>query len=133
MPLYGLALHMAATIAGAGTPPDWTGFTSTGQIAAQLLGPFMALGIVFSTNKVIAALIGGASGSGLGSSVMGGVMAGAGIAAAMIPGGGMIRATAGAAGAVISTAGSTGSSGGANSAVGQTNSPQAKSSQQNTP
>ena len=135
MPLYGLALHMAATIAGAGTPPDWTGFTSTGQIAAQLLGPFMALGIVFSTNKVISALVGGAAGSGLGSSVMGGVMAGAGMAAAMIPGGGMMRATAGAAGAVIGTAGSGSGGGGTNSGGGgsRSNSPQANSSQQTNP
>jgi hypothetical protein len=127
MPLYGLALHMAATIAGAGIPPDWTGFTSTGQIAAQLLGPFMALGIVFSTNKVISALLGGASGSSLGSSVMGGAIAGAG----------MIRATAGATGAAIKTAGGGGNSGGGSSPVvgggSNINSPQAKSSQQTNP
>ena len=124
MPLYGLALHMAATIAGAGIPPNWTGFTSTGQIAAQLLGPFMALGVVFSVNKVISALVGGAAGSGLGSSVMGGAMATVGMASALVPGGGMIRATTGAAGAFVNTAGGGKPKG---------NSPQANSSQQSNP
>jgi hypothetical protein len=107
MPLYGLALRMAATIAGAGIPPTAIGFVSSGQIAAQLLGPFMAVGIVFSANKVVSALVGGAAGSGLGSSVLG---AGA-IAASLIPGGGMIRATAGAASAAVQTASSSSNSG----------------------
>jgi hypothetical protein len=130
MPLYGLALHMAAAIAGASIPPDWTGFNSAGQIAAQLLGPFMSLGIVFSTNKVISALVGGASGSGLGSSVMGGAMAAGGMAAALVPGGGMIRATANAAGAAINTAqgGGSNNSGGSGQTV---NSPSVKASQRN--
>jgi len=100
MPLYGLALRMAAVIAGAGVPPTAIGFISSGQIAAQLLGPFMAVGIVFSANKVVSALVGGAAGSGLGSSVLGA----AAIVTSLIPGGGMIRATAGAASAAARTA-----------------------------
>lgn len=111
MPLYGLALRMAAAIAGAGVPPTAIGFVSSGQIAAQLLGPFMAVGIVFSANKVVSALVGGAAGSGLGSSVLGG----AAIATSLIPGGAMIRATAGAANAAARNASnsSTTSGGGA--------------------
>jgi hypothetical protein len=129
MPLYGLSLHMAATIAGAGIPPDWTGFTSTGQIAAQLLGPFMALGIVFSTNKVISALVGGASGSGLGSSVRGA----AAVGMSVIPGGGMLRATGGAASQIIRTAqsGSSGSGSSGTSSPSGGGSPTAKASQSN--
>jgi len=107
MPLYGLSLHMAATIAGAAIPPNWTGFTSIGQIAAQLLGPFMALGIVFSTNKVISALVGGASGGGLGSSVLGA----AAIGMSIIPGGGMLSATGSAATQIVKTSYDGGGSG----------------------
>ena len=106
MPLYGLALRMVAAIAGAGVPPTAIGFVSSGQIAAQLLGPFMAVGIVFSANKVVSALVGGAAGSGLGSSVLGATA----IATSLIPGGGMIRATAGATGAAIRTVSNSGSS-----------------------
>jgi len=127
MPLYGLALHMAASIAGAATPEQWTGFVSAGQIAAQLLGPFMALGIVFSTNKVISALVGGAAGSGLGSSVMGAAVASAGIVSALVPGGGMAKVTAAAAGQTISQAGSSGQG----SSSSQSNSQTARSSQSN--
>ena len=134
MPLYGLALRMAAAIAGASIPMDWTGFVSTGQIAAQLLGPFMSLGIVFSTNKVISALVGGAAGGSLGSSVMGGVIGGAGMAASLIPGGGgaMVKATTSAAGQAINQAanGSGGSSGGTSGGGGgQRNSPNVNASQ----
>jgi hypothetical protein len=132
MPLYGLALRMAAAIAGSAVPMDWTGFVSTGQIAAQLLGPFMALGIVFSTNKVVSALVGGAAGGGLGSSVMGGVMGAAGMAAALIPGGGggISKATTAAIQQAVSQAvnGSGGSGGSGNSGSGG-NSPNVKASQ----
>lgn len=111
MPLYGLALRMAAAIAGAGVPMSAIGFVSSGQIAAQLLGPFMAVGIVFSANKVVSALVGGAAGSGLGSSVLGA----SAIGVSLIPGGGMIRATAGAASAAARTASSSGGTTSSNS------------------
>ena len=71
MPLYGAAMTAAAAIAGAGINPDMVGPSSTGQLWAQLIGPFMSLGLVFSTNKLVNSLVGGAMGSGLASSVMG--------------------------------------------------------------
>lgn len=108
MPLYGAALRMAAAMLAAGVPSVPMGFVSTGQVAAQLLAPFMAVGIIFSTNKVVSALVGGAAGSGLGSSVMGT----AGIAAGLIPGARMIGATASAGSAAANKAFSGGGTSG---------------------
>ena len=71
IPLYGAAITAAAAIAGAGINPDMVGPASTGQLWAQLIGPFMSLGLVFSVNKLVNSLVGGAMGSGLASSVMG--------------------------------------------------------------
>ena len=77
MPLYGAAIRMAAAIAGAASFVGLEQFTlsginvSSGVMAARLLGPFLAVGIVFSTNKVIASLIGGTGGSGLGGMIAG--------------------------------------------------------------
>jgi len=95
IPLYGAAITIAVAIVGAAIPTQVIGLSSVAQVAAQLFGPFMAVAVVFSTNKVINALVGGASGSGLASSVVGV----AGIAASIIPGGAMIRSTAAAASA----------------------------------
>ena len=130
MPLYGLALHMAAAVAGAGLTLTISGFVSAPQIAAQLLGPFMSVGIVFSANKVVSALVGGAAGSGLGSSFMGAV----GASAMLIPGGGggMVRATAASVGQVARNITAGGNSGGAPSPAGSTpSSSTAKASQAN--
>ena len=71
MPLYGAAITAAAAIAGAGVNPNMIGPSSTGQLWAQLIGPFMSVGIVFSVNKLVNSLVGGAMGGGLASSVMG--------------------------------------------------------------
>jgi hypothetical protein len=103
MPLYGAAITAAGVIAGAAAPGNLVGVSSTGQVAAQLLGPFMAVGIVFSTNKVVNTLVGGAAGSGLGSSVAGL----AGIGASLIPGGAILRATSAAGSAAVSKLSST--------------------------
>ena len=101
IPLYGGAITIAAAIAGAAIPTNLFGLSSTGQVAAQLLGPFMAVGVIFSTNKVVNALVGGAAGAGLGSSVMGV----AGIGLSLVPGGSMLRSTAMASGAAATAGG----------------------------
>jgi hypothetical protein len=84
MPLYGAAMTAAAAIAGAGINPDMAGPASTGQLWAQLIGPFLSLGIVFSVNKLVNSLVGGAMGGGLATSVMG--------VAAIVPGAAMGKA-----------------------------------------
>ncbi len=104
IPLYGAALTVAATIAGAAVPPNLFGLPSSAQIAAQVIGPLMAVGVVFSTNKIVNALVGGAAGSGLGSMALG--VAGVGIS--LIPGGAMVRSTAAAGGSAISAAANAG-------------------------
>jgi hypothetical protein len=103
IPLYGAAITIAVAIVGAAIPTEIIGLSSVAQVTAQLFGPFMAVAVVFSTNKVVNSLVGGASGSGLASSVAGV----AGIAASAIPGGAMIRSTATAATAVVSRLSST--------------------------
>ena len=65
IPLYGAALTVAATIAGAAIPTNLFGLPSSAQVAAQLIGPLMSVSVVFSTNKIVNALVGGAAGSGL--------------------------------------------------------------------
>ncbi|HYK87225.1 MAG TPA: type IV secretion system protein, partial [Acidobacteriota bacterium] len=67
IPLYGAALTVAAAIAGAAVNPHPFGLPSGGQVFAQVIGPLMAVGVVFSTNKIVNSLVGGAAGSGLGS------------------------------------------------------------------
>jgi hypothetical protein len=104
IPLYGAALTVAATIAGAAVPANLFGLPSGTQVAAQVLGPLMAVGVVFSTNKVVNALVGGAAGSGLGSMALGA----AGIAISLIPGGAIVRSTAAAGWSVVSAAASAG-------------------------
>ena len=101
IPLYGAAITIAAAIAGAAIPGSIFGLTSTAQISAQLIGPLMSVGVVFSTNKIVNALVGGAAGSGLGSTAVG--LAGIGVS--LIPGGAMIRSTAMAGRAAASAAG----------------------------
>jgi hypothetical protein len=108
IPLYGAAFSVAITVAGAAIPGYVIGLISPGTAYAQLLGPFIAVGIVFSVNKVVNALVGGAAGSGIATSFMG--VAGLTVAS-LIPGGGMMRATANAA----QQAARTVSNGGANS------------------
>ena len=66
IPLYGAALTVAAAIAGAAVPANLFGMPSSAQIAAQLIGPLMSVGVVFSTNKIVNALVGGACGIGTG-------------------------------------------------------------------
>jgi hypothetical protein len=90
IPLYGAALYVAAAIAGAAIPMSLFGLPSGSQMAAQLFGPLLAVGVVFSTNKVINALVGGAAGSGLGSMALGAV----GASVSMLPGGALVRSTA---------------------------------------
>ncbi len=90
IPLYGAALNVAAAIAGAAIPTNLFGLPSVAQVAAQTIGPLMAVGVVFSTNKIVNALVGGASGSGLGSMALG--VAGVGVS--LFPGGSLIRSTA---------------------------------------
>lgn len=94
MPLYGAALRMAASIAGAAIPAPF-GLPSFPQVLTQIIGPILSVGIVFSTNKLINALIGGAAGSGAGSTVLGLT----GIGANLISGGALVRATGAASGA----------------------------------
>jgi hypothetical protein len=98
IPLYGAAVTIAVAIVGAAVPTQIIGLSSVAQVAAQLFGPFMAVAVVFSVNKVVNTLVGGAAGSGLASSVVGV----AGIAASFIPGGAMIRSTAAAATSTMS-------------------------------
>jgi hypothetical protein len=92
IPLYGAALTVAAAIAGAAIPPSLFGLPSSAQIVAQFIGPLMSVGIVFSVNRIVNALVGGASGSGLGSMALG--VAGIGIS--LLPGGAIVRSTAAA-------------------------------------
>src|SRR6266545_6833203 len=63
IPLYGAALTVAATIAGAAVQNNLFGMPSSAQVMAQVIGPFMSVGVVFSTNKIVNALVGGAAGS----------------------------------------------------------------------
>lgn len=93
IPLYGAALTIGVTILAVAAANPF-GSATSGQVAAQLLGPILTLGIVLSTNKIINALVGGAAGAGLGQVALGV----AGTTLALVPGGSMIRAT-GAAGA----------------------------------
>jgi hypothetical protein len=104
IPLYGAALTVAATIAGAAVPTNLFGLPSSAQIAAQVIGPLMAVGVVFSTNKIVNALVGGAAGAGLGSMALG--VAGIGIS--LVPGGAMVRSTAAAGRSAMSAAASAG-------------------------
>jgi len=118
LPLYGAALTVATTVAGAAMPTNLFGLPSGAQVMAQLLGPLMAVGVVFSTNKVVNALVGGAAGSGLGSTALGL----AGIGASLVPGAAMMAATAGAGSAAASAAagaGGKGMSSTAKSALGE--------------
>jgi hypothetical protein len=94
MPLYGAALRMAASIAGAAIPAPF-GVPSMPQVFTQVIGPILSVGIVFSTNRLVNALIGGAAGSGAGSTALGI----AGVAANLIPGGALVRTTGAATGA----------------------------------
>ena len=103
IPLYGAAITIAVAIVGAAVPTHIIGLSSVAQVAAQLFGPFMAVAVVFSTNKVVNTLVSGAAGSGLASSVMGV----AGIAAGVIPGGAMIRSTVTATSAAVTRLSST--------------------------
>ena len=95
IPLYGAAFTVAVTIAGAAIPAEWVGLASTGTVYAQLLGPFIAVGIVFSVNKVVNAFVGGAAGAGLASAVLG---------ASLIPASAMMRASSSAIVQAIQTA-----------------------------
>jgi hypothetical protein len=94
IPLYGAALNIGVAILAVSAANPF-GSATSGQVAAQLLGPVLTLGIVLSTNKIINALVGGAAGAGLGQITLGV----AGAALALIPGGAMIRATGAAGGA----------------------------------
>jgi hypothetical protein len=104
IPLYGAALTVAATIAGAAVPANLFGLPSSAQIAAQVIGPLMAVGVVFSTNKIVNALVGGAAGAGLGSMALG--VAGIGIS--LLPGGAMVRSTVAAGKSAVSAAAGAG-------------------------
>jgi TrbL/VirB6 plasmid conjugal transfer protein len=95
IPLYGAALSVAGAIAGATASTNLFGLPSGPQVLAQVIGPILSVGVVFSTNKVVNALVGGAAGSGAGSMALG--MTGA--AAHMLPGGAMLRSTGAAVGA----------------------------------
>jgi hypothetical protein len=104
IPLYGAALTVAATIAGAAVPTNLFGLPSGAQVAAQIIGPLMAVGVVFSTNKIVNALVGGAAGSGLGSMALGAT----GVAISLIPGGAIVRSTVSAGRSAVSAAASAG-------------------------
>ena len=104
IPLYGAALTVAATIAGAAVPANLFGLPSGAQVLAQVVGPLMAVGVVFSTNKIVNALVGGASGSGLGSMAMGA----AGIGISLLPGGAVVRSTVAAGRSAAAAAGNAG-------------------------
>jgi hypothetical protein len=96
IPLYGAALTIGVTLlsVAAGNP---FGLPSTGQVAAQILGPVLTLGVILNTNKIINALVGGAAGAGLGQIAVGI----AGTAFTLIPGSSMIRATGTAGSAAV--------------------------------
>ena len=100
IPLYGAALTVAAAIAGASVPANVFGLPSAAQILTQLLGPILSLGVVFSTNRIVNALVGGAAGSGAGSLAIGI----AGIGASLIPGGAILRFTAAGGRATVAAA-----------------------------
>jgi hypothetical protein len=100
IPLYGAAFTVAITVAGAAIPGHVIGLISPGTAYAQLLGPFIAVGIVFSVNKVVNSLVQGAAGSGLASSVLGVSVA----AASMIPGAAMMHSTVKATSATVRAA-----------------------------
>src|SRR2546426_136626 len=101
IPLYGAALTVAAAIAGAAVPANLFGFPSIAQVLAQVIGPLMS---VFSTNKIVNALVGGAAGSGLGSMALGV----AGIGLSLLPGGAMVRSTAAAGRSAVGAAANAG-------------------------
>jgi hypothetical protein len=104
IPLYGAALTVAAAIAGAAVPTNLFGLPSGAQVAAQVIGPLMSVGVVFSTNKIVNALVGGAAGSGLGSMALGV----AGIGVSLLPGGAIVRSTVAAGRSAVSAAASAG-------------------------
>ena len=104
IPLYGAALTVAAAIAGAAVPANLFGFPSIAQVLAQVIGPLMSVGVVFSTNKIVNALVGGAAGSGLGSMALGV----AGIGLSLLPGGAMVRSTAAAGRSAVGAAANAG-------------------------
>ncbi len=105
IPLYGAALTIAAAVAGASVNSHLFGLPSSGQFLAQIIGPFMAVGVVFSTNKIVNSLVGGAAGSGLGSMVIGTIT----VAAGLLPGGALIRSTALAGRGAVASAANAGS------------------------
>ena len=112
IPLYGATIRIAAAIAGAASFISFdhymlTDRVSSGAVAARCFGPILAVGIVFSTNRVISSLIGGTGGSGLGGIA-------AGVAAAVAKG--AVAVKTGGASAAISGAAS-GASRGAGQAV----------------
>lgn len=82
MPLYGAGLVVAAKLLGIGLTTTMSGLPSGTQVLAQLLGPILSVGVIFSTNRVVNTLVGGASGSGAGSIALGL----AGIGASLFPG-----------------------------------------------
>jgi hypothetical protein len=104
IPLYGAAINVAAAIAGMSVPTNIFGLSSSGAIAVQLLGPFMAVGVVLSTNKVVNSLIGGAAGGGLATSAIGAMAAAGSLAAggSLMAGGATLRPLSAAGGAVLS-------------------------------
>lgn len=102
IPLYGAALTVAAAIAGAAWQPNVFGTPSGSLLFAQVVGPLMSVGVIFSTNKVVNALVGGASGSGLGSMALGVTTVGL----SLIPGGAIARSTAMATRSAMSAAAS---------------------------
>jgi hypothetical protein len=102
IPLYGAALAVAASLLGSALPANMYGLPSSAQVLAQLIGPIMSVGVVFSTNRVVNALVGGAAGSGAGSIALGT----AGILAHIIPGGAVPRSTASAGRAAAGAAAS---------------------------
>jgi len=109
IPLYGAALTIAAAIAGAAVNKNLFGLPSSAQVLAQIIGPLMAIGVIFSTNKIVNALVGGASGAGLGSMALGVATVGVNL----LPGGAMARSTMAAGrsavGAVVSAGRAVGS------------------------
>jgi hypothetical protein len=104
IPLYGAALTVAATIAGAAVPANLFGMPSSAQVMAQVIGPFMSVGVVFSTNKIVNALVGGAAGSGLGSMALGVT----GTVVGLLPGSAVVRSTAAAGRSAVGAAASAG-------------------------
>jgi hypothetical protein len=104
IPLYGAALTVATVIAGAAIPANLYGLPSGAQFAAQVIGPLMSVGVVFSTNRIVNALVGGAAGSGLGSMALGV----AGIGLSLLPGGAIVRSTVTTSRAVVRSAASAG-------------------------